>query len=85
MKRRSRGRVPRTPEEDRLARLLAETFRGGRPALIERLADDLRRRGAEPLSRAPEAGLFGLALYREQAAALVDSLLGDLLVEVEID
>ena len=77
------ARLPRDGQENRVARLLAETYRGGRPALIEKLADELRRREGNPLLMAPEAGLFRLELYDEQARQIVDRLVGDLLVEVD--
>jgi hypothetical protein len=76
------ARLPATPRESLVARLLAETYRGGRAGLLERLADELRRAEGDPLARAPDIGLYRHELYREEAASLLDHLLGDLLVEV---
>jgi hypothetical protein len=78
-------RLPRTPEETLVARLLGETYRQGRAGLLERLADALRRRSPGQLNVGAEAGLYGLQLYDDEAEALVDRLLGDLLVEVDPD
>ena len=43
--------------------------------------DELRRSDGDPLSRAPDVGFYRLELYRDEAAALLDRLVGDLLVE----
>lgn len=76
------ARLPNTDDERLVVRLLGETYRGGRAGLLERLADDLRRNDDDPVSRAPDVGLYRLQLYRNQAGALLDRLAGDLLVEV---
>jgi DNA-binding transcriptional LysR family regulator len=78
-------RLPRTPEETLVARLLGETYRRGRAGLLERLADELRRRAPGRLPIGAEAGLYGLQLYDDEAEALIDRLAGDLLVEVDPD
>ena len=68
-----------------VARLLGETYRRGRSGLLERLADELRRRAPGRLTVGAEAGLYGLQLYDDEAEALLDRLVGDLLVEVDPD
>lgn len=75
------ARPPRTPDEARVARALAAVPDGRRAALLERLADELRRADGDALAAAPEVGLYRLELYQEEAAALLDNLVGDLLAE----
>ena len=72
------GRLPRTPDEQLVAQALTSGQQLTRQALIERLADALRRQ--DPLARLPEAGPFGLELYKEEATTRVDGLVGDLLI-----
>jgi DNA-binding transcriptional LysR family regulator len=75
------AREPRTPDERRVAELLAKTPGGRRAGLLDRLADDLRRSDPDFLSNAPDVGLYRLQLYRQEARAQLDQLVGGLLVE----
>lgn len=77
------ARSPATPEEELVAAALRATPGGLRKALIEQLAEALRRREGDPLAPAVELAPYRLDLYREEAAALLDRLLGDLLAEVQ--
>jgi DNA-binding transcriptional LysR family regulator len=77
------AREPSTPDEERVARVLAETPGGAREELLEHLADELRQREGDPLSGAPDVGLFRLELYEEEASAMLDRMVGDLLIEAE--
>ena len=72
------GRLPQTPDEQLVARALTSGQQLTRQALIERLADALRRQ--DPLATLPEAGPFNLELYTEDATSRVDLLVGDLLI-----
>ena len=75
------ARAPRSPDEERVARLLVRTSGGARARLLEHLADELRRCEGDPLARTPDIGLYRLELYQKEATALLDGLVGDLLVE----
>jgi DNA-binding transcriptional LysR family regulator len=75
------AREPRSSEEQRVASLLSRTPGGRRAGLLDRLADELRRSDRDPLSRAPDVALYRLPLYRQEAIAQLDQLVGDLLVE----
>jgi hypothetical protein len=75
------AREPRTVEERAVAQLLSLPAGGRRGALLERLADELRRAQGDPLAGAPDVGLYRQELYQDEAAELLDRLVGDLLAE----
>jgi hypothetical protein len=75
-------RMPVSPEEQRVAGLLARLPVRTRSALAGVLADDLRLAEKDPFRGAAEVGYWRLALYQRSAEELVSSLVGDFLAEV---
>ncbi len=74
-------RLPRSPSEERVARLLARLPLNTRHALVEAVADDLRLAENDPFRAASEVAIWRLSFYQRAAEELVSSFLGDLLVE----
>jgi hypothetical protein len=75
------ARLPRGPQEDRVARILTRLPLNTRGALVEAVADDLRSAEDDPFRSASEVGFWRLSFYRRSAEQLVDSMVGDLLKE----
>lgn len=75
------ARAPRLVEERRVADMLDRLPVRTRGALVDALADELRLAEKDPFRGALEVGIWRLALYRRAADELVNSLLGDFLVE----
>ncbi len=75
------ARLPRTAQEERVARLLSGLPLNTRAALVEAVADDLRLAENDPFGTASEVGIWRLSFYRQSAEKLIGAMIGDLLRE----